>query len=72
MPVTDFLHPCLARMEALVPRVTKLGGANTSAVPEPRTAATAAITSAIFPDGAAFAAYRTDGCRRDCLHIENG
>ena len=56
-------------MEALVPRVTKPGGVRPSAVPEPSAAATAATASPRFPDGSAFAAYRTDGCRRDCLHL---
>ena len=46
-----------------MPRVTKLGVASTSAVSEPRTAATATTAFPRFRDGAAFAAFGPDGRR---------
>ena len=61
------LRPCLAYMDALVPCVTKLGIASTSAVSEPRTTATTTTHFPRFPDGAALGAYGTDGRRcRGC------
>ena len=51
-------------MDALVPRVIKLGVTSTSTVPEPRTTATAATDFHRFRDDAAFGAYGTDDCRR--------
>ena len=58
------LRPCFAGLDALVPRVIKLGVTSTSAVSEPRTAATTTTAFPRFLDGAAFAAYGPDGCRR--------
>ena len=46
--------------------MTKLDVTGTSAVSEPRTAATTATNFPGFLDDAAFAAYRTDGHRRGC------
>ena len=59
-----FLHPCFARPEALVPRVAKLGVTGTSAVSEPRTAATATTNFAGFSNGATSGARGTDDRRR--------
>ena len=60
------LHSPFADLNALVPRVLKLGVTSTSAVSEPRTAATTATAFPRFLDDAAFAAYGPDGCR--CRH----
>ena len=57
------LCPSFAGLDALVPRVLKLGVTSASTVSEPRTATTATATFSRFLDGAAFAAYGTD-CRR--------
>ena len=46
------LRQCFARTDALVPRVTEVGVASTSAVSEPRTAATTTTAFTGFPDGA--------------------
>ena len=54
------LPPYFAGLDALVPRVTKLDIASTSAVSEPRPAVTAATTCPRFRDGAAFGAYGTN------------
>ena len=62
----SFLHPGFARPEALVPRVAKLGVTSTSAVSEPRTAATATTSFARFFNGAAFGACETDYRCRVC------
>ena len=53
-------------LDALVPRVMKLGAASTPTVSEPRTSTTATTVFARFHDGAAFGAYKTDGRCRDC------
>ena len=59
------LRPCFAGPDALVPRVMAFCVTGTSAVPEPRTAATATASFPGFRDGAAFAACETaDGRRR--------
>ena len=64
-------HRCLglptdfASLDALVPCVLKLCVASSSAVFEPRTAATATTEFAGFLDGAAFWAHRANG-RRGC------
>ena len=60
------LRPCFACLDALVPRVMNVCVASTSAVFEPRTAATATTDFAGFADAAAFGAYGTDGRRRGC------
>ena len=60
------LRPCFAGPDALVPRVMNVCVASTSAVSEPRTAATTATDFAGFSDGAAFRAYGTGDRRRDC------
>ena len=60
------LWPCFASLNTLVPRVMKLDVTSTSAVSEPRTAATATTVFPGFPNGAAFAAYGTDYLRRGC------
>ena len=68
------LSHCFADLNALVPRVIKLGVTSTSAVSEPRTAATATTTPARFGDDAAFEAYGADGRRRGCwsAHVCGG
>ena len=69
MTVTDDclgLPPCFAGLDALVPRVLKLGAASTSAVSEPRTTATATTFFTRSRDGATFGTYGTDGRRRGC------
>ena len=65
------MHQCFAGLDALVPRVLKIDVTSTSAVSEPRTAATAATSFAGFLDGAAFGAYGTDGRRHGywCVHV---
>ena len=64
MLTPDEMRPCVADPDALVPRVMELGVTSTPAVSEPRTAATATTACPRFLDGAAFAAYGTDGRRR--------
>ena len=65
------LRQCFAGLDALVPRVTQLGVTSTSAVSEPRTAATAATAFAGSPDDAAFGADGNDGRLLGCwcLHV---
>ena len=66
------LPPCFADLDALVPRVFKIGVTSSSAVSEPRTTATATTVFPRFRDGAAFATYMPDGCRRydcECLYV---
>ena len=58
------LRQCFAGLDALVPRVIKLGVTCASAVPKPRTTATAATISPRFRDDTAFGAYGSDGRRR--------
>ena len=58
------LWPCFADLDALVPSVIKLRVNTTSAVSEPRTAATTTTAFTRFRDGAAFAAFGSDGHRR--------
>ena len=69
-----FLRPrqCFAGLDARVPSVNELRVTSTSAVSEPRTAATAATPFARFPDGAAFVTYRTDSRRCDCWVLMRG
>ena len=57
-----------AGLDALVPRVIKLCVASSSAVSEPRAAATTATTFVRFTHISAFVAYGTDNrpARRDC------
>ena len=63
------LSSCFAYSDALVPRATKFCVTSTSAVSEPRTAATATTAFPRFLDGAAFAAFGSDGRRRrDCWY----
>ena len=59
------LRRCFAGLNALVPRVIKLGVTGTSAVSEPRTTATTATKFPRFRDDAAFGTGETNG-RRDC------
>ena len=59
------LRLCFAGLNALVPRVIKVGVASTSAVSEPRTAATATTQLPGFPDSGASGAHGTNGRRRD-------
>ena len=61
-------------MDALVPRVMKLGVSSTPTVSEPRTAETAATPFARFLDGAAFWAHGTADRRRSrwCLYVGIG
>ena len=54
-----------AGLDALVPRVMKLGVTSTSAVFEPRTTATATTSFARFFDDTAFGAYDAGGRCRD-------
>ena len=66
------LRQCFAGLDALVPCVVKLDVTSTSAVSEPRTTATATTVFPRFRDGAAFATYMPDGCRRydcECLYV---
>ena len=58
------MRQCFADLDALVPRVIKLGVPDTSAVSEPRTCATTTTAFPRFPDGATFAAFGPDGRRR--------
>ena len=60
------LLPWFAGLDALIPRVMKLGLARTSAVSEPRTTATATTSFPRFRDDAAFGTYGTDGRRCGC------
>ena len=55
------MRPCFADPDAFVPRVIMLGVTSTSAVSEPRTAATTTTAFPRFRDGAAFAAFGPDG-----------
>ena len=66
------LRPRFAGLDALIPRVIKLGVTSTSAVLEPRTTATAATDFPRFYDDAAFGAYRADGCSRGCWCVHVG
>ena len=67
------LHPCFARLDALVPRVAKLYVIDTFAVSEPGTAATATTRFAGFLDSTAFGAYHDGHCRnRWCYMREFG
>ena len=69
------MRQCFASLDALVPRVLKLGVASTSAVSEPRTTAAAATKFPRFGDDAAFGAYGTDGRRRHgcwCVYVDIG
>ena len=66
-------HHCLglsvlADPNALLPRVTKVHVAGTSAVSIPRTAAAAAAKFSGFLDGAALRANQTDGRCCKCWH----
>ena len=54
-------RPCFTYLDALVPRVIKFPVSCTSAVSEPRTAATATTAFPRFRDGAASGAHGTDG-----------
>ena len=60
------LELTFASLDALKPPVINVGVTDTSAVSEPRTAATAATSFARFLDSAAFEAYRTGGRRHQC------
>ena len=63
------LRPCCAGPDALVPRVIKLSIVSTSAVSEPRTAASTTTTFPRFRDGTAVAAYGPGARRgRDCWY----
>ena len=62
-------RPDFAGLDALVPRVMKLGVTSSSAVSEPRTTAAATTDFARFLDGAAFGAYQTDCRRRGCWYV---
>ena len=66
MSATGFLglRPRFAGLDALVPRMIKLGVTSTSAVSEPRTTATAATNFTRFRDDAVFEAYGTYSRRR--------
>ena len=58
------LRPYFAGLDALVPRVMKLDITTTSAVSEPRTAATTTTAFTRFLDGTAFATFAPDDHRR--------
>ena len=58
------LSPCFAGPDALVPRVTELGVTSTSAVSEPRAAATTTTAFHRLINGAALRAYGPDGGHR--------
>ena len=63
------LRQCFfADLHALVPRVMELGVTGTSAIPEPRTAATTTTTFTRFRDDTAFEACRSGG-RRGCWRL---
>ena len=62
------LRPSFAGLDALVPRIMKVGVTSTSAVLEPRTAATATTAFPRLLDGTAFGAYKIAAacCRGGC------
>ena len=62
------LPPCFAGLHALVPRVIDFFVPYTSAVSEPRTAATATTNFPGFRDGTTFWAHGTDGRRNNCSY----
>ena len=62
------MRPCFAGLDALVPRVMKLGVTSFSAVSEPRTTATATTVFSRFFDGAAFATNGTYYSPRGCWY----
>ena len=64
------LRQCFARLDALVPRVIKLGITHTSAVSEPRTTATAATRFSRFRDDTTFETYGTECRRRGCWCLQ--
>ena len=66
------MRPFFAGLDALVPRVAKLAVTSTSAVSEPRTAATAAADFSRFLDGTALRACQTDCRRRNCSCVHGG
>ena len=68
------LRQCFAGLDALVPRVIKLGVTITSAVSEPRTTATAATYFPRFRDDAAFGTHGTEcRCRSYwCVYVGKG
>ena len=66
------LWPCFAGLDALVPRVMKLGVIGTSAVSEPRTTATTTTDFSRFLDGTALRACQTDCRRRNCSCVHGG
>ena len=67
----DSLSLCsyFAGLNALVPRVIKFCVTSTSAVSEPRTAATTTTNFARFFNGAAFRTCKTDHHRRVCWYL---
>ena len=66
------LWPCFAGLDALVPRVMKLGVIGTSAVSEPRTTATTTTDFSRFLDGATLGTYQPGCRRRDCSCVYAG
>ena len=67
--------PCVAGLNALVPRVAELRVTSTAAVSEPRTAATTTTCFPRFLDGAAFEAHGPDGrrcCGCRCVYVSIG
>ena len=63
---------CCAGLDALVPRVIKLGVTYTSAVSEPRTIVTTTTYFTRSVDGSTFGACGTDCRRRDCGYVYVG
>ena len=65
------MRRCFAGLDALVPRVIKLGVTSTSAVSGPRTAATATTSLAGLASYAAFGAYGPDARLRGywCAYV---
>ena len=66
------LSTSFAGLDALVPRVIKIWVTSTSAIVEPRTAATAATSFPGFLHGATYGAYGIDDRRRACWCVHAG
>ena len=60
------LIPCFAGQDAFVPRVTKFCATDSSAIPKPRTVATATTSFARFVDSTASGANESASRRRHC------
>ena len=63
------LRQCFAGLDALIPRVIRIGVTSGATVPEPRTAAAAATSFSRFRNDTAFSAYGPYGLRRGCYCV---